>query len=216
MKAAIFDMDGTLLDSLGMWYGFAPAFCKEHGIVWTQPLADDLLGLAFPEAAEVFTRKFPQLNMSANELISTWINMVHFSYAHEVTLKPFAIDYIKKLNQCNIPCAVATMTNHALADAALAHHGITTLVQTILTPEDVGGVGKERPDIYIEAAQRLGVPVEQCVVFEDTLFAIKTAAKAGFTVWAIDEPLQEAQHEIKSTCHRYIHSFEELLNDRSK
>lgn len=213
MKAAIFDMDGTLLDSMGMWYGLAPAFCKKHGILWSQQIADDLLGLEFPEAAEYFISKFPKLNMTPDGLITAWNGMIRFSYLNEVAPKPFAIDYIKQLNRNNIPCAVATMTNHALADAVLAHHDITSLVQTVLTPEDVGGVGKDRPDIYLEAARRLGMPADQCVVFEDTLFAMKTAAKAGFTVWAIDEPLQQGRREIETTCHRYIHSFKELLGD---
>lgn len=213
MKAAIFDMDGTLLDSMGMWYGLAPAFCKRHGINWSRQLADDLLGLEFPEAAKYFVDHFSQLDMTPQGLIETWNSMIHFSYHNEVFPKPFAIDYIKQLNRNDIPCAIATMTNHALADAVLEHHGITPLVKTILTPEDVGGIGKDRPDIFLEAAHRLNLPVSQCIVFEDSLFAMKTAAKAGFTVWAIDEPLQQGQREIETTCHRYIRSFKELLND---
>ena len=213
MKAAIFDMDGTLLDSMGMWYGLAPAFCKKHGIAWSQQIADDLLGREFPEAADYFAERFPFLNMTPEGLIAAWNGMVRFSYLHEVLPKPFAIDYIKQLNRNNIPCAVATMTNHALADAVLAHHGIAPLVGAVLTPEDVGGIGKERPDIYFEAARRLGAPVHECVVFEDTLFAIETAASAGFTVWGVDEPLQQSQRHIQAACHRYVHSFKELLHD---
>ncbi len=213
MKAAIFDMDGTLLDSMGMWYGLAPAFCKKHGIDWTRQLADDLLGLEFPEAAEYFIGRFPRLDMTPEGLITAWQDMIHHSYHNEVLPKPFAIDYIKQLNRNNIPCAVATMTNHALADAVLAHHGITPLVKTVLTPEDVGGIGKDKPDIFLEAARRLRLPADQCIVFEDSLFAIRTAAKAGFTVWAVDEPLQQDQRGIAAACHRYIRSFKELLND---
>ncbi len=213
MKAAIFDMDGTLLDSLGMWYGLAPAFCKKYGVAWSQQIADDLLGMEFPEAADYFAERFPRLNMTRDGLIAAWNGMIRFSYLHEVLPKPFAVDYIKQLNRSNIPCAIATMTNHALADTVLAHHGITPLVQTVLTPEDVGGIGKERPDIYYEAARRLGVPATECIVFEDTLFAIETAANAGFTVWAIDEPLQQSRCDIQTVCHRYVHSFKELLDD---
>ena len=213
MQAAIFDMDGTLLDSMGMWYGFAPAFCKKHGIVWSTQLVDALRGMQFAEAADYFAEQFPQLNLSPEALVAIWNDGVQFSYRHEVLPKPFAIDYIRQLNQNNIPCAVATMTDHALADAVLEHHGITPLVQAVLTPEDVGGVGKERPDIYFEAARRLGVPADRCVVFEDTLYAIETAAGAGFTVWAIDEPHQQSRRAIEAACHRYVHSFKELLLD---
>lgn len=213
MKAAIFDMDGTLLDSMGMWCGLAPSFCKNHGIAWSRQLADDLLGMEFPEAAGYFISRFPQLDMTPEELIAAWNGMIHFSYLNEVVPKPFAIDYIRQLNRANIPCAIATMTTHVLADAVLAHHGITPLVQTVLTPEDVGGIGKEQPDIYLEAARRLSAPANRCVVFEDTLFAIKTAAQAGFTVWAVDEPLQQGRREIENTCHRYINSFKELLSN---
>ncbi|HWP50683.1 MAG TPA: HAD family phosphatase [Clostridia bacterium] len=216
MRAVIFDMDGTLLDSMAMWYGLAPSFCKKHNISWSQQLADDLLGMEFPEAADYFIGRFPQLNMTPQGLIAAWNGMIHFSYLNEVLPKPFAIDYMKQLSRRNIPCAIATMTTHALADAVLAHHGITPLVQIVLTPEDVGGIGKDRPDIYLEAARRLGTPANQCVVFEDTLYAMRTASKAGFTVWAVDEPLQQSRREIETTCHRYISSFKELLDDLSE
>ena len=216
MRAAIFDMDGTLLDSMGMWYGLAPNFCKKHNIVWSQQLADDLLGMEFPEAAGYFINRFPHLKMTSEGLITAWNKMIHFSYLNEVLPKPFAIDYMKQLNQRHIPCAIATMTTHTLADAVLAHHGISSLVQLVLTPEDVGGIGKDRPDIYLEAARRMNTPVNQCVVFEDTLFAMRTAAGAGFTVWAVDEPLQQGRREIETTCHRYISSFKELLYDLSE
>ena len=214
MRAAIFDMDGTLLDSMGMWYGLAPAFCKKHDIVWSKQIADDLRGMEFPEAADYFTERFPHLDMTPDGLIAAWSEMIRLSYLNEVAPKPSAVDYIRQLNRRNIPCAIATMTNHALADIVLAHHGITPLVQAVLTPEDVGGVGKDRPDIYLEAARRLGMPVADCVVFEDTLFAIETAVSAGFTVWAIDEPLQQGRRDIQTACHRYVRSFKELLLDQ--
>lgn len=103
MKAAIFDMDGTLLDSMGMWHGFAPDFCEKNAIAWTKQLAADLLGMEFPEAADYFSEKFPQLGMTPEDLVSIWSDMVSFSYFNEISPKPFAVEFIKRLNENNIP-----------------------------------------------------------------------------------------------------------------
>ena len=211
MKAAIFDMDGTLLDSMKMWQNLAPDFCREHNIEWTEQLENDLWGLGFVPAVEYFCENYPHLNMQADQMLDIWFETLANNYKNDVTPKIGVIEYLKKLNSMGIPCAVATMTEHRLADAALKNHKISEYMQHILTYEDVGGVGKEHPDLFLEAARRLNAKPEECVIFEDTLYAIETAKGAGFKVFAIADTAHTETEQIKSLSDRYINDFSDLL-----
>lgn len=211
MKAAIFDMDGTLLDSMPMWRSLAPAFSAEYGIEWSEQLALYVASHGFFRSAEYFIENFPHLNMTLDELINKWGEMAYNGYQTRVQPKPGAIEYLRHLNNIGIPCAVATMSYHVLADDALARHGIDKLVKFIFTPEDVGNTGKDRPDIFLKAAESLGFAPSECAVFEDSLFAMNTAKKAGFTVYAIDDELNNTRAEAEKVCDRCIADYYDLL-----
>ena len=211
MKAAIFDMDGTLLDSMPMWRSLAPTFSAEHGIEWSEELALYVASHGFFSSAEYFIQNFPHLNMTLDEIVNEWGEMAYNGYQTVVEPKPGIIEYLRHLNEAGIPCAVATMSYHVLADAALARHGIDKFMQFIFTPEEVNNIGKERPDIFLKAAESLGFSPSECVVFEDSLFAMNTAKSAGFMVYGVDDELNNTRTEIEKVCDRCIADYHELL-----
>lgn len=211
MKAAIFDMDGTLLNSMPMWRSLAPAFSKEHGIDWTDELGLYVASHGFFGSAEYFVNSFPELGMNLDEIVAIWCEMAQNGYQTVVEPKSGALEYLRYLKENSIPCVVATMSYHLLADAALARHGIDKLVKAVITPEKVGHVGKDRPDIFLAAARLLGFAPSECVVFEDSLFAMSTAKKAGFTVYGIDDVLNNTRLETEKLCDLCFSDYRELM-----
>lgn len=213
MKAAVFDMDGTLLDSMPMWRSLAPAFSKEHGIEWSDELGLYVASHGFFGSAEYFVKSFPQLGMTLDEIVEKWCEMAQNGYKTVVEPKSGALEYLHYLNRIGIPCAVATMSYHLLADAALSRHGIDRLVKFVITPEEVGHVGKERPDIFLKAAELLSISPADCAVFEDSVFAMKTAKAAGFTVYGIDDALNNTRSDIEKLCDRCFSDYRELIGE---
>jgi len=210
MKAAIFDMDGTLLDSMRMWKEFAPSFARQCGIEWTAEMQKAFMTLSFVEAADYFCLHFPHIANNRDQLVEHWFQLLAEDYRTNSTVKPGVTEYLEKLKTAGIPCAVATMTEHRLSDEVLKMHRLWDYMDHVLTYEDVSA-GKDKPDLYYEAARRLGATPADCIVFEDSLFAANTALSAGFIVYGVDDHVQNKEAQLKPICHRYIYSFEELL-----
>lgn len=209
MQAAIFDMDGTLLDSMGVWLRLVPDFMREHGIRIDPAIARGMSNMGLEEAAEYLAQNH-SLGMTAASILRQWDETMLAAYLGEVAPLPYALEYLKRLRALGVRTAVATLTTHALADRALAHHGMNSLFDCILTTEDVGNIGKERPDLFLEAAHRLDAPVDGCVVFEDSLYAIQTSVSAGFPTCAIaGRENEEAQ--MRRLSRRFVRGFDELL-----
>ena len=203
-------MDGTLLDSMTMWKEFAPSFAKHCGVEWTDEMHQAFMTLSFVEAADYFCEHFPHVINNRDELVELWFNLLAEDYRTNSTVKPGVIEYLEKLRAEGIPCAIATMTEHRLSDEALKLHGLWDYMDHVLSYEDVNA-GKDKPDIYLEAARRFGAEPADCIVFEDSLFAVNTALSAGFVVYGVDDHVQNNEARMKSVCHRYIYSFKELL-----
>lgn len=132
-------------------------------------------------------------------------------YRRCLTLKPFAADYIHKRRANGIPMCVATATNGDLARAALERCGILDSFAFILSCDEVG-TGKDNPAIFLQAADRLGVPVSDCCVYEDSVHSIKTAKSAGFAVVGVfDDASAPFQKAVKDLSDVYVTSFAQLL-----
>lgn len=206
MKAYIFDLDGTLLDSMKVWEQIDVDFLAKRGFAVPPGYMEEISASSFPEAAACTIRRFG-LSDSVEELLREWNDMAVHAYGHTVGLKPFAREYLAKLKACGAKLGIATSLPAELYEPALQNHGIREWFDAICSVEE-GTRGKESPDIFLLAAERLGVEPAGCVVFEDVLEAVRSAKAAGMTVYGVyDESSRANWEEIGKTADGVLCSF---------
>jgi len=210
MKSYIFDLDGTLLDSMGVWVDVDTKFLKKRGIEVPHDYSDAVSSLSFPEAADYTIKRFGLIN-TINELLQEWNSLAAHAYANTVQMKPFAKEYLYALRKQGAKLAIATSAIPELYEPALRNNGIYDWFDCICNAKDVG-CGKTRPDVFLLAASKLGVPPQDCVVFEDILPAVKSAKSVGMTVCGVyDKFSHNDWEEIKQIADHSIICFEALL-----
>lgn len=208
IKGAIFDLDGTIIDSMPMWYSLYGNYIIEAQVEPTQEFLDFLRHASIPVAAKRFSEEF---NLGSAEKIEEHLySHVADYYKNRATLRPNVDKFIKSLKEAGVKMCVATATESGHAKNALLHTGLLDYFCDVLSCKDLG-IEKNKPDIYFEALKRLGV--EQCdsAVFEDALHAVETAKSGGFYVVAIYEQNAENPERIKEISDKYIMDYSELL-----
>jgi len=193
MKAYIFDLDGTLLDSMDVWHKVDIDFLNKRGISVPSDYAEVICSMTFDEAAAYTIRRF-ELSDSVESLKQEWNDMAAYAYGHTVQLKPYAKEYLLALRDRGIKLAVATSLFSSLLKLALNNHGIYDYFEVICTTEEAGH-GKSRPDVFLMTAQKLGVLPCDCLVFEDILAAVKSAKSAGMSVCGVYDKSSHADWE---------------------
>lgn len=212
MKAAIFDLDGTLIDSMGLWDQIGRDFLAARGITAPDDLSRAVKNLSFGATAEYYIRRFSLTDSSAT-LVKIWNAMAYREYAENTELKPGVRAYLIKLNNNGTKMGIATALDRELAGVVLRRHQLLPFFQTIVTVAEIGAE-KEQPDIFLRVAQRLAVNPRECVVFEDCLPAVQGAKQAGMKVWAVYDPASDHERqEIEQIADRYIQNFEEDLSN---
>ena len=210
LQSAIFDMDGTLLDSMFIWDDLGPGMLRAQGITPEEGLTEKLKVLTLRQGAAYCKERYA-LPQSVEEIVSLIEGRVEKFYKEEVQAKPGVEKFLSLLKMEGVWMYVATATDRHLAEAALRHAGIDGYFRGILTCQEVGH-GKDSPEIYERAMTRLKSNKRDTVVFEDALHAIRTAKAAGFRVAAVYDPSAEAdQEEIRSLADYYIRSFDEMF-----
>ena len=183
-KAAIFDLDGTLLDSMGVWKEIDQRFFARRNI----PMPDDYASVVASMQTDAIARytidRF-HLDECPDELVEEWNEDALLLYATAVQPKPHALDYLNALRASGASLAVATSLPPRLRRAALKHAGMTDCFDQVCSVDDVESIGKEEPEIYLLASRMLGVAPDHCTVFEDLLVAVDSAKRAGMKVWAM-------------------------------
>lgn len=209
IKAAIFDMDGTLVDSLWVWNKIDLEYLEKRNISLPKDLKSYIEHLSFLETAKYFKGRF-NIEDSIEDIMSEWTSMAYDKYAKEVKLKPGASAYISFLKSLGIKIGLATSNSQELLEVTLKNNNIYEYFDIICRTDEVLH-GKDFPDIYLLAAERLGVSPEQCIVFEDILPAIIGAKAAGMKVVGVHDVNSEADaSKIKEYADHYILKYEEL------
>lgn len=177
--AVIFDMDGTLIDSMGIWYDIDREFLSKRKLEAPSGFDELIEGKSFHEVAQLFKETFV-LPETVKEITGIWYRMAYERYAHGMRMKEGAQELLRMLRQNNKKVGIATSNSRELTECCLRDIGILSYFNTIVTANEVV-YGKPCPDIYEKAARNLGVEPAKCVVFEDTGAGVAAGCAAGMT-----------------------------------
>ncbi len=194
-EAVIFDLDGSLMDSMWVWGKIDVEYLAGHGVPYPGDLQKMIGGISIVEVAELFQREFG-IKDSAEKMIDDWNRMAWDKYSHEVKPKAGALPFVEWCHQHGIKLGVASSNSRELIDVAIAQNGMKEDFDVVLTGSEVLK-GKPNPDIYLLAAKELGVDPSKCLVFEDLVDGITAATRAGMTCIAVDDALTASDREEK-------------------
>lgn len=207
----IFDLDGTLIDSMGVWQQVDYEFLSKRGI----PVPDDLFkdvegGNSIVEIAHYFKRKFG-ISDPPQAIVDEWTAMVRQHYHTDVKLKPGAAEFIQMLHAGGIKMGVGTSNTRELAEIVLQANGVLSYFNSIVAGcSDIKG--KPFPDIFLRVASSLKASPAQCLVLEDVLVGVQAAHAAGMQVWAVQEQCSAWEEDaIRQQADFYAHTYIEIM-----
>lgn len=209
MQAVIFDLDGTLIDSMWMWKQIDIDYLARHGHPLPEDLQDCIEGMSFSETAVYFKERFG-LKDSLDIIKDDWNRMAYDIYVNEVPLKQGVLEFLQYLKKQGIRTGIATSNSKELLMAVLESLGIAEYFDELHTSCEVEK-GKPAPDIYLLVAEKLGVKPENCLVFEDIMQGILAGKAAGMKVCAVKDEFSTKQEvDKRATADWFIDGFEEI------
>lgn len=205
----LFDLDGTLIDSNGVWLEVDKVFLARHGYEYSQEYHDGVAHSILQNCA-IFTKNHFQMEESCEEIIAEWMELAQDSY-DTVPLKPHVREYLDRCKEAGHRMAVFTACVPEHCQAAVRNHGLDAYFEKIIYAQDLGE-DKKSPAIFRRVAAMLGAKPRECVFFDDSLTACKAAKAAGMTVVGIrDGYFTGTEADMRELCDRYIADFGELL-----
>lgn len=209
IDAVIFDMDGSLVDSMWMWREIDIEYLGKFGIPVPEDLQGQIEGMSFSETAAFFKERF-QIPDPIRQIKADWNAMAWDKYSYEVPLKAGVDTFLKRCRERGILLGIATSNSRELVQNVASVHGLEDYFSCIMTGCDVAK-GKPSPDIYLAVAEKLGVGPERCLVFEDILPGIQAGKAAGMKVCAVEDAYSIAQREEKEAlADYYIEDFNDI------
>lgn len=209
-KGAIFDLDGTLIDSMGVWEKIDKEFLKKRNIDMPCDYIEKISSMSFEKVAQYTIDRF-NLKEGEEELIKEWNEMAIYEYSNNISLKQNVREYLKKLKDNNIRIALSTSSPRILYESVLKNNCIYEYFDVLVSLEDVKR-DKNYPDIYLLAAEKLNLNPQDCVGFEDILIGINTLKKAEFkTVGVYDKYADSEIDDIKEISDKFIYNFKEIM-----
>jgi len=187
VKAVIFDLDGTLVDSMWIWKEVDIEYLRRRNIELPEDLQKDIEGMSFTETAYYFKERF-NLPDTIDEIKKEWNTLAEDFYKHKIPLKAGVFEFVQHLKNNKTKIGIGTSNSRELATEVLKKNGIYHYFDTIRTSCEVKR-GKPHPDVFLKVAEDLGVEPKECVVFEDTYAGVLAAKRAGMKVYAIYDEL---------------------------
>ncbi len=209
-KAVLFDLDGTLVDSMWVWVKIDEIYGEQYGITYPDTFHDDIEGMSFTETAHYFKNRL-QMKKSVEEIMDDWNEMALETYRTIVPFKTGAKEFLQYLFDNGIKTAICTSNSRMLVEAAASSLTELQNIDCIVTSCDVNA-GKPAPDVYLKAAEKLGVLPEECLVFEDIPQGIMAGHNAGMKVCAVEDAFSAyLAEEKKRLADYYIQDYFEII-----
>jgi HAD superfamily hydrolase (TIGR01509 family) len=207
-QAAIFDFDGTLADTAHIWNDVDRTFLGRRNLAVPADYPERLAALGFEEGARYTIDRF-SLDETVDEIMAEWTELSQEIYQHKVRLRPGVLHYIEALSDAGVPVALAT-TNLEEVLSQMEHISVKTLFDACVFGTDVSR-GKDFPDIFLEAATRLGCDPASCVVFEDNLSAVRSAQSLRMRCVAVraEDATQHAD-ELRSQADLWLDDWRDI------
>ena len=210
IKAVIFDLDGTLVDSMWMWKQIDIEYLARFGIELPPDLQKVISGMSFSETAVYFKEQF-HIPDSLEKIKNDWNEMAMGKYRNEVLLKPGVLDFLRRLRERGIRTGIATSNSKELVRAVLESQKVLQYFDEVHMSCEVAH-GKPAPDIFLLVAKCLGADPVECLVFEDISEGILAGKAAGMRVCGVEDPFSTEYREEKiRLADYYIESFCEIL-----
>lgn len=210
IDAVIFDLDGSLVDSMWLWRAIDIEYLGRYGISLPEDLQSKIEGMSFHETAIYFKENFG-IPDTLDQIKEDWNRMAWDKYANEVPLKPGIPVFLKECKRRGIRLGIATSNSRELVENVIGVHGLNDYFSCIMTGSDVEK-GKPAPDIYLAVAERLKTAPARCLVFEDIVPGIQAGRNAGMRVCAVEDEYSHYDRERKISCSDYyIEDYTDLF-----
>ena len=206
LKGAIFDMDGTLIDSMAMWRGLADRYVRSLGL---EPKGEDVRTKNKKRTFQCMVeelREYYGIEKSQEQVTAEMQQVIADFYTNEVTVKAGVPAFLQALNDAGVRCCIATATDRNLAMIALKRCKLLPYFTTMFCCSEVGA-GKNSPEIFRCALDYLGTAREETLVFEDAIYAVRTAKADGFQVAGVYDRFEKEQEELQNLADYYLTDY---------
>ncbi len=209
---AIFDMDGTIVDSMWIWKELAHRSFTSRGVQVPESMAKDMSEMEFLDAAQYCIQQSGH-EITKEQLVTEWTMEARSMYEGEVTLKSHTRELLDHLKSIGLTLCLTTANYRDVAVAVLNRFGLSSYFDSITVTEEANA-GKSQPDVFLLTASKHGADPKRCIVFEDSLYAVQGAKAAGMSVVGVyDDLTKNMEDEMRQMTDVYIYSFEELEDD---
>lgn len=205
----IFDLDGTLIDSNGVWVEVDKIFLARRNAPYTKEYYEGVAHTILTNCA-IFTKEYLNLSESCEEIIAEWMELAQGQY-NDVPLKPGVRAYLERCREAGHRMVIFTASVPEHCRVAIENHGLAPYFEKIIYAQELG-VDKKSPAIFRRVAEMLQVSPRDCVLFDDSLSACKAAKAAGMTVVGVHDPVfRDSEPDMRELCDQYITGFDQLL-----